>query len=138
MFSNIYKSKSSKRKRFATFWKDTLPLLLFEARQDLRLALAVFMLAVGIGIISSAADPEFTSVILGDDYVAMTKENIKSGDPMAVYKERGKFNMFLGITANNMRVALITFLLGVFYLIGTIGILLFNGINARFFPVFFR
>ena len=92
---------------------------------------------MAIGMLSCAAEPEFLRTILGDAYVEMTNENIESGDPMAVYKERGEFNMFLGITLNNLLVALITFLFGVFYGIGTIGSLLFNGIMLGTFQYFF-
>lgn len=92
---------------------------------------------MAIGMLSCAAEPEFLRSILGDAYVEMTNQNISSGDPMAVYKERGEFNMFLGITLNNLLVALITFLFGVFFGIGTIGSLLFNGIMLGTFQYFF-
>ncbi|MEK7256397.1 MAG: stage II sporulation protein M, partial [Bacteroidota bacterium] len=108
-----------------------------EARKDLLTSFLVFMLAIAIGMVSSAADPDFLQVILGEDYVEMTKENIKSGDPMGVYKQKGEFNAFLGITLNNVRVAFFTFILGVFYAIGTIGILLYNGVMLGAFQFFF-
>jgi uncharacterized membrane protein SpoIIM required for sporulation len=136
-FIFIYKNKSSRRSRFLAFWKDDLPHLLYEARRDLMLSFFVFSLAIAIGILSCAADPDFVSVILGDAYVEMTKENIRSGDPMAVYKQRGEFNMFLGITLNNLQVAFLTFLFGIFYEVGAIGFLLFNGVMLGAFQYFF-
>lgn len=137
IFFKIYKGKKSKRSRFAEFWKDDLPLLLYQARPDLMLSLVVFVLAMAIGVLSCYADPDFLQVILGDDYVEMTRENIESGDPMAVYKQRGEVNIFLGITLHNLTVALQTFLFGVFYAIGTIGSLLYNGIMLGAFQYFF-
>lgn len=137
IFFKIYKGKKSKRSRIAAFWVDELPLLLYQARYDLLFAFLLFVGAMAIGMLSCAAEPEFLRTILGDAYVEMTKENIASGDPMAVYKSSGEFNMFLGITLNNLLVALITFLLGVFYGIGSIGSLLANGIMLGAFQYFF-
>lgn len=137
VFFNIYKTKKSRWQRFTLFWVDELPRLLFESRWELLLAFLVFSLAIGIGMLSSAADPDFLQVILGEEYVEMTKENIKSGDPMAVYKQHGAFNMFLGITLNNIFVAFLTFVMGVFVAIGTIGSLLYNGIMLGAFQYFF-
>ena len=137
LFFNIYKNKDSKRSRFKAFWLDDLPRLMYEARKELLLSFLVFLVAVTIGMLSSAADPDFVQAILGEDYVRMTQENIRSGDPMAVYKERGEFNMFLGITLNNIMVSFYTFAMGLFYAIGTLGILLRNGIMLGAFQYFF-
>ena len=137
VFFKIYKGKKSNRNRLAAFWLDELPALLYQARYDLLFSFLFFAMAMAIGMLSCAAEPEFLRTILGDAYVNMTNENIESGDPMAVYKQRGEFNMFLGITLNNILVALITFLFGVFYGIGTLGTLLFNGIMLGTFQYFF-
>ncbi len=137
IFFNIYKNKKSRRSRFVAFWLDDLPYLLYQARKELLLSFAVFALATTIGMLSCAAEPDFLRIILGDAYVEMTEENIRSGDPMAVYKEKGEFNMFLGITLNNIMVAFYTFILGLFYAIGTLGILLRNGIMFGAFQYFF-
>ena len=85
-----------------------------ESRREFSLAFWVFMLAFGIGILSCAMDAEFQRMVLGDDYVDMTIENIESGDPMAVYKQRGELGMSVGITVNNLWVSFQTFALGVF------------------------
>ena len=82
-------------------------------------------------------DPEFSQIILGRGYIEMTQENIASGDPMAVYKQRGQFSMSLGITMNNIWVAFLTFVTGIFYGIGSLGILIRNGIMVGAFQHFF-
>lgn len=137
IFFKIYKGKKSKRSRFIEFWATELPLLLYQSRKDLLLSLIVFSIAIAIGMLSCYVEPDFLQLILGESYVDMTKENIASGDPMAVYKHKGEVNMFLGITLNNILVALQTFLFGVFYAIGTIGILIRNGIMLGAFQFFF-
>ncbi len=137
IFFNIYKNKKSRRSRFIAFWLDELPQLLYNARKDLLLSFLIFSIAVAIGMLSCSADSDFLRVILGDSYVEMTEENIRSGDPMAVYKERGEFNIFLGITLHNLVVAFQTFIMGIFFAIGTIGSLLYNGIMLGAFQYFF-
>lgn len=137
IFFTIYKNQKSKIRRLFSFWTDELPQLLFEARKDLLLAFLLFVFAIGIGVLSSVIDGEFARIVLGDSYVNMTLENIESGDPMAVYKERGELGMSLSITGNNIWVAMLTFVLGVFFRIGTMGILIQNGIMLGCFQYFF-
>ncbi|MBI1224891.1 MAG: hypothetical protein GC192_06605 [Bacteroidetes bacterium] len=137
IFFNIYKNKKSRRSNFIEFWTEDLPRLIYDARFDLRISLFIFSLAMIIGMLSCWAEPDFLKTILGADYVQMTEANIKSGDPMAVYKEAGEFNMFLGITLNNILVAFRTFILGIIYGIGTIGMLIYNGVMLGAFQFFF-
>lgn len=137
IFFSIYKNRKSKGKRFLSFWTDELPQLMYEARGDLFLAFLLFLVACSIGVLSSMMDPEFAQVVLGEGYVNMTLENIESGDPMAVYKARGELGMSLFITGNNIRVALLTFVLGVFFRVGTMAILFSNGIMLGCFQYFF-
>ena len=137
IFYNIYKNKKSPLGRFASFWTDELPRLVYESRSAFRIAFIVFMLSMLIGAFSAEMDPEFPRVILGDGYVDMTIQNIETGDPMAVYKDRSRFGMALGITANNLFVAFLTFLLGAFFCVGAIGILINNGIMVGSFQHFF-
>ncbi len=137
IFTSIYKSRRSRKNRFVHFWKEGLPQLVYEARYEFRLSLIVFGLAFIIGAFSSSMDPEFPRVMLGNDYVDMTLENIQSGDPMRVYKQKGQFGMSLGITANNLYVAFLTFVLGAFFGIGSVMILISNGIMLGAFQYFF-
>jgi uncharacterized membrane protein SpoIIM required for sporulation len=137
IFQSIYKNKKEKGNRFAIFWKEELPFIMYQTRKELLISFLVFALAMGIGVLSSAYDPEFYRLILGDSYVEMTKENIRTGDPMAVYKKRNEIDMFLGITINNLFVAFYTFILGVIMSIGTLAFLLYNGIMVGSFQYFF-
>ena len=136
-FNVLHRGKRQRRSRFVRFWTHELPQLVYESRRAFRLAFVLFMGAVIIGAFSSAAVPEFLESILGANYVEMTRENIDSGDPMAVYKQRGELDMTLGITMNNILVALRTFVLGALYMVGSFFILLFNGIMLGSFMYFF-
>lgn len=137
VFSLIYKNRRTHRNRFLHFWAEELPQLMWEARRELALSFGVFVLSMLIGALSSAMDSEFANVILGDSYVEMTEQNIASGDPMAVYKGRGQLSMSMGITVNNLMVAFLTFVTGVFFTLGSIIVLIRNGIMVGAFQYFF-
>lgn len=137
LFFNIYKDRKNKWAAFKDFWVHKLPQVIWETRNQLLLAFLIFWLAFGIGVFSSVNDADFLRAILGEGYVRMTEANIEGGDPMAVYKEMNEVDMFLGITINNLRVDFLAFLFGLFFGVGTIGILVFNGIMIGAFQYFF-
>ena len=137
IFSLVYRNRNTTSSRLTTFWTDELPRLLYEERGMLLLSFGVFVLSMLIGAFSGAGDADFARSIMGDAYVDMTIENIQNGDPMAVYKQAGEFDMFLGITLNNIQVALRTFVMGVFFALGSISILVQNGIMIGSFQYFF-
>lgn len=137
VFISIYKHRKSRWGRFLKFWTDELPLLLFEARKDLLVSFLVFVLTFSIGALSSALDPGFAEVVLGEAYVDMTISNIEAGDPMAVYKEMAPMGMSMGITLNNLFVAFLTFVLGVFFSIGSLIMIARNGFMIGAFQYFF-
>ena len=64
-------------------------------------------------------------------------ENIEKGDPMAVYKKANEMEMFVGITINNIRVAMVAFTLGLLFSVGTLYIMMTNGIMLGSFTYFF-
>ncbi len=137
LFNNLYQNQSTGMQGFVKFWKYDLPYQIHCARKEFRISFIIFILAMGIGVLSSIYDKEFARLILGNDYVQMTIENIKTKDPMAVYKKANEAHMFLGITINNLTVAMYTFVLGVFMSVGTVLALLRNGIMVGVFQYFF-
>ena len=136
-FLHIYRGRRGETGRFFTFWTDELPRVVFAQRRALLISLGVFVLAMLIGIVSYRIDPGFAETILGEYYMNMTQENIKSGDPMAVYKQMSPFNMSLRITLNNIFVAFMTFIAGAFFAVGTIVQLIRNGVMLGVFQYFF-
>ncbi|HYG39704.1 MAG TPA: stage II sporulation protein M [Cytophagales bacterium] len=137
IFRNVYKNKSENRKKLWAFWKDDLPLLVYQCRNQLLVSLVIFTLSALIGVLSAIYDKDFPSLILGEDYIQMTLENIRKGDPLAVYKGSNQTDMFLGISLNNVMVAFKTFISGVFFAIGTLIIMVYNGIMIGTFQYFF-
>jgi uncharacterized membrane protein SpoIIM required for sporulation len=137
VFHNIYRGRRFPMERLRLFWTDELPRMMWESRQALLLSFTLFVLSFGIGVVSSIINPDFARIILGDGYVDMTLTNIENGDPMAVYKDMGPLGMTAGITANNLFVALRTAIFGVLASIGTVFILIYNGIMVGAFQYFF-
>ena len=137
VFQSVYKGRKFKVTGFRKFWSDDLPDILWHARFDLLIATLVFGLAVGIGILSGSQDSTFAQLILGDEYVAMTEANIESGDPMNVYKDSPPLSMFFRIWTNNLRVSVMTFVMGIAFSVGTLFVLLFNGIMVGSVQFFF-
>ncbi len=137
VFHNIYRGRRFPLGRLRMFWTDELPHIMWESRKALLLSFSLFALAFGIGVVSSIINPDFARIVLGDSYVDMTLANIENGDPMAVYKDSGPLGSSAGITANNLFVALRTAIFGVIASIGTVFIMLYNGIMVGAFQYFF-
>jgi uncharacterized membrane protein SpoIIM required for sporulation len=133
----IYKNKKEGKNRILSFFKTEFPLEFYKYQKQLLIAFSVFALFSLVGAFSAANDVDFVRLILGDNYVNMTLENIEKGDPMAVYKKANEIDMFVGITINNIRVAGIAFLFGIFFSIGTLFVLMKNGIMLGSFLYFF-
>lgn len=133
----IYTTKRESRNRFISFFTKEFPLEFYKYQKQLLLAFAVFTLFSVVGAFSAASDGAFVRMILGDAYVNMTLENIANEDPMAVYKQMGEMDMFLGITINNIRVSLYAFVLGIFLGLGTMYIIMQNAIMLGSFQYFF-
>lgn len=133
----IYKTKRESKNRIVSFWKTEFPTLFYQHQRELLISFMVFSFFCFVGAFSSANEGDFVRSILGDGYVNMTLDNIEKGDPMAVYKEMGEFNMFLGITINNIKVAVFAFALGIFLGVGTLWIMMRNGIMLGSFQYFF-
>ena len=135
--NKIYKNKKESRNKFISFYTKEFPLFFYQYQKQLLVAFVSFALFVAIGAFSAATDGDFVRLIMGDGYVNMTISNIEKGDPMAVYKKMGEMDMFLGITVNNIRVALNAFVFGIFLSVGTLYILMRNGIMLGSFQYFF-
>lgn len=141
----IYRNRREERGRLVRFWTEEVPLAIYHERRALLVSLVVFALAVLVGAWSAAGDASYVRLIMGDAYVNMTLANIERGDPMAVYKEMHQLDMFLGITLNNVMVAVFAFV-GFFpvggvalpgFSLGTAVTLLRNGVMLGAFQTFF-
>lgn len=133
----IYTNKKESRNKLLSFYTTDFPKEFYSYRKQFLLAFFLFILFGAIGAFSAATDERFVRSILGDAYVNMTMDNIANDDPMAVYKQMNELDMFLGITINNVRVALYAFAFGIFFGLGTIFIIMQNAIMIGSFQYFF-
>ena len=134
----IYRNRRTSRGRFITFWTREVPAAMCATRKQLLLSFMIFAGSMLIGAVSAHHDALFPRLIMGDQYVDMTLENIRKGEPMAVYGDSREVGMFLGITRNNVQVALTCFVLGILGGFGTAYFLMFNGIMVGAFQYFFH
>ena len=133
----LYKNKKEDVSKFKTFWQKELPRIMFNSRKELLTSFLIFFISTVIGVVSTSGDQRFIRMILGDYYVNMTIDNIKKGDPLAVYKDSESSLMFISITMNNIKVSFFAFIFGIFMSIGTGYMLLSNGIMLGSFQYFF-
>jgi uncharacterized membrane protein SpoIIM required for sporulation len=137
VYQRIYKNKKEKYSRVFTFWKYELPLIIRSHHKVFLFTTIFFCLIVTLGVFSAVHNPQFISGVLGDDYVKMTEDNIANGDPFGVYKEDSKFNMFVTIGLNNIKVAFFTFIGGFTAGVFTLKILWDNGLMLGCFEQMF-
>ena len=137
IYRKIYKTKRLEKNRLKSFFLEEIPYLIYQYRKQMIFAFALFFFFVALGAISAAYDDRFVRIILGDEYVNMTLENIKNDDPMAVYKQQGELNMFIGITINNIGVAMKSYVFGLSAGVLTFFMSMQNGIMLGSFQYFF-
>ncbi|WP_081210977.1 stage II sporulation protein M [Salegentibacter sediminis] len=133
----IYHSRKEPGSRIIKFFTREFPLEFYKHQKQLLLSFLIFILFAVVGAFSASGDAAFVRFIMGDEYVNMTLQNIAENDPMAVYKKMAQTDMFLGITINNIRVAFMVFVLGIFAGIGTVFVMMQNAIMLGSFQYFF-
>jgi len=133
----IYTNKKEPGNAFWRFYSKDFPQMFYHFQKQLLLSFLISAIFIAVGAFSASSDGAFVRAILGDSYVNMTLENIEKNDPMAVYKQMGQLDMFLGITINNIRVALMAYTLGIFAGLGTVVVLMQNAIMLGSFQYFF-
>ncbi len=137
IFQKIYKTKRTDRNQLVQFFAIDIPLVLHEYRIYIGYAFILFFLFTAIGAVSAHYDLDFIRLILGDAYVNETLQNIKNGNPVAIYKTGSNWGMSIGITLNNIYVALRCFIWGIFLGFGTFIVLLQNCIMLGAFQYMF-
>lgn len=136
-YQKIYKTRRQETNRIAYFFTTEVPLLVYRHRRYVTYAFIMFFVFTAIGAVSAANDVDFVRLILGEEYVNMTLENIKKGNPVAVYKSGSDWGSAIGITANNLKVGVMSFVYGIFGGIGTAFYLFMNCVMLGSFQYFF-
>lgn len=134
---SIYKDQKNSKSQFLRFFLLDVPQAVYEIRRPILYSLLITLLATIIGAVSAHYDTNFVRLILGDAYVDQTIQNIKAGNPAAIYASGETVGSFLAITINNIRVAFTAFAFGIFFSVGSGYILFQNGIMLGAFHYLF-
>ena len=137
LHNEIYRNKREKWSRLITYWTREVPQTMYEARKELLYSFLIFAVSVLIGSVSQYHDVDFSRLILGNEYVDMTLQNIENGEPMAVYNGGDETSMFLHITINNVFVSFVIFVMGVLTSVMSGYYLFQNGVMLGAFQTFF-
>ncbi|MCL1669715.1 stage II sporulation protein M [Elizabethkingia ursingii] len=138
IFQKIYKTKRIEQNRLKAFFMKEVPLIMYEYRKYLLLAFLVFAMFTIIGVISTHYDLDFVKLILGEDYVNQTLENIKKGNAVAIYGSGSNWGSAIGIIQNNLGVGAKLYAYGIFGGVGTLFVLMQNSIMLGTFQYFFQ
>lgn len=137
IYLSIYKNKKEKGNRFTSYFATELPLAVRRNHRLLLFSFLFFLAFIIIGVFSAYIDQTFVRAVLGDGYVDMTEQNIANGHPFNVYGGESEVVMFAYIAFNNIRVAFLTFFLGITAGAGTVYFLFTNGLMFGVFEYMF-
>ncbi|MGV8915629.1 MAG: stage II sporulation protein M [Kaistella sp.] len=138
IFQKIYKTKRADKNWLFYFFKTEVPLLLHQYRRYLVYAFGFFILFTLIGFMSAYYDKDFVKIILGEEYVNKTIENILKGNAVGVYQQGSNWGSTISIIFNNIKVGATLFIYGIFGGLGTLFVLLQNCIMLGSFQYFFH
>ena len=123
LHKEIYQNRREKGSRIKTFFTRELPDIMARQSTYMGISTFVFMLAILLGWISAANDLTYTRLMMGDQYVDQTLQNIQDGKAMNIYGMSPEGAMFLQIAANNLYVTIMYFLMGLLGGIGALALL---------------
>ncbi len=128
---------SSLKSSLTEFYTEKLPYTVYQTRWNFLWAVVFFFVSFLVGYYSSHLDEKFAATVLGPEYTRMTEEFIASGDPMKVYKQSGRLDMTFGIMFNNIKVCFFYFLFGILAGVGSVALMMFEGVRVGAFLNFF-
>jgi len=133
----LYKNRRQKAARFLEFWTHDVPKAFLDARGAILFSGAVFILMLFLGIGLGLSDEGLIRGLMGNSYVDMSIQNIRSNNPMGVYKDEDGFSMFIRIALNNLFVTMNMVVMGLFVVIGPMMMLIKNGVMIGAFHALF-
>ena len=126
--SSIYRAKPPSFSGVMQVFSREIPAIFQRRIGYVLLAFALFTGAGIAGFIGCYVEEDLPRIIVGDEYVNKTEENIAKGDPCAVYKTGLQPMASSMIMTNNMGVTFYAFALGIVLGVGTAFILILNGL----------
>lgn len=114
IYLSIYRNRKEETSRLKTFWKYELPLTIQKHHKTLLFSFVLFTLFFLLGFFVSQQDMNVARDFFGDGYVDQTIENIEKDNPFGIYEGGNPLLMWLGIMVNNIKVAFLFFVSGIF------------------------
>jgi uncharacterized membrane protein SpoIIM required for sporulation len=114
--------------RWRHFFTKTYPQLFRKLKYYIWLSVAVFALGMGTGFVDSIVNPNHATLYVPRGLDIVDSKTVTSQDVSERYRMQPGSVMTVSITTNNIRVAVIAFAGGVLAGIGSIFLLLFNGL----------
>lgn len=137
IYQKIYKTKRIESNKILTFFFKDIPLVCYRWRHTIYFSFALFFFFVFLGVLSCVVNFDFVRDVLGDAYVNQTLDNIKNGDPMAIYKSSTSLSSAISITINNIKVSLNCYFGGLLFGVFTFFISSSNAFMLGAFQYFF-
>jgi uncharacterized membrane protein SpoIIM required for sporulation len=120
----IYMGRRTSRRGIFTFYKDTFPAIFRETFPDTFAAFVIFLAAGFAGFATGMADPSFTRYFLGPQMIEAIERHKMWTQSIVTIKPLASS----AILTNNISVAFSTFALGITAGIGTVYMMLLNGL----------
>lgn len=114
IYLDIYSNRKEETSRLKTFWKYELPLTIQKHHKSLLFSFILFIVFFFLGFLISRQDVEVARNFFGDAYINKTIENIEKGNPFGIYEGFNPIIGSLGIMVNNIKVAFMFFVSGIF------------------------
>lgn len=126
--ASIYRAKSPSLSNVIRVFTQEIPAIFQKRIGYMILACALFVGAGIAGFVGCYFQEDLPRILVGDEYIDTTERNIARGDPCAVYKTGVQPLASSLIMTNNIGVTFYAFSLGIVMGVGTLLILVFNGL----------
>lgn len=120
----IYMGRKVSGRGLWTFFKDEYPVIFRETFPDTLAAFVIFLAAAFAGFLMGIADPSFSRHVLGPNMIETIEQHKMWTDSIVTVKAAASS----AILTNNISVAFATFALGITAGIGTVWMMLLNGL----------
>jgi uncharacterized membrane protein SpoIIM required for sporulation len=120
----IYMGRRTDRRGIWTFYKDVFPAIFRETFPDTLTAFVLFLVAALTGVLLSVGDPAFSRFFLGSSMMQSIDNHKMWTDSIVTIKPLASS----GIMTNNISVAFAAFAMGITAGIGTVWMMLLNGL----------
>jgi len=120
--------KRNSGEQIGYFFVHYIPQVLRELWRPILFSLVFFVASALFGFILVQLFPAAARAIVGDHYHMITLDNIQRGVPFAIYQRDSKVMFSSFLMVNNISVAILAFGAGLLYGVGTVWIMVKNGL----------